>query len=138
MLPNPMIFTAVFAAAVLLFVWSCYKRFGLVTIGRPEDRFQNVAARIRDTFIYAFAQKRVLQKPFGINHFALFWSFMALLLANGEFVVHGVFPAISFSILPNAIYHPLVFFFDLASLLALACVTIAGTRRVLWPPTPRR
>jgi Fe-S oxidoreductase len=136
MLPNPMIFTAVFAAAVLLFVWSCFKRFGLVTIGRPEDRFQNVAARIRDTFIYAFAQKRVLQKPFGINHFALFWSFMALLLANGEFIVHGVFPAISFSILPNAIYHPLVFFFDLASLLALACVTIAGTKRVLWPPYP--
>ena len=136
MVPNPITFTVVFIAAALLFAWSCFKRFSLVTIGRPEDRFQNVAARIRNTFLYAFAQKRVLQKPFGINHFALFWSFMALLLANGEFIVHGVFPGISLSILPNAIYHPLAMMCDLASLLALVCVIIAGIRRILWPPYP--
>jgi Fe-S oxidoreductase len=34
------------------------------------------------------------------------------------------------------IYHPLVFLFDLVSLFALACVIIAGIRRVLWPPYP--
>jgi len=136
MIPNPMIFTMVLVFAALLFVWSCYSRFGLVTIGRPDDRFQKVAARILNTVIYAFAQKGVLQKPFGINHFALFWSFMVLLLANGEFIIRGLFPAISFSILPNTIYHPLVFLFDLASLLALVCVIIAGIRRVIWPPYP--
>jgi len=136
MIPNPIVVTVVFIAAVILFTWSCIQRFGLVTIGRPEDRFKNVPARILDTFIYAFAQKRVLQKPFGINHFILFWSFMTLLLANGEFIIHGIFPSVGFSILPTMVYHPLVFLFDLVSLFALACVIIAGIRRILWPPYP--
>ncbi|MGZ3595204.1 MAG: (Fe-S)-binding protein [Syntrophales bacterium] len=136
MIPNPMIFAVVFAAAILLFAWSCFQRFSLVTIGKPEDRFQNIASRVRDTFIYAFAQKLVLQKPFGINHFILFWSFMILMIANAEFCIHGIFQSISFSILPNVIYHPLIFLFDLVSLLALVCVIIAGIRRLLWPPYP--
>jgi Fe-S oxidoreductase len=136
MIPNPMIFAVVFAAAVFLFAWSCFQRFRLVTIGKPEDRFQNIASRVRDTLIYAFAQKRVLQKPFGINHFILFWSFMILMIANAEFCIHGIFPSISFSILPDVIYHPLIFLFDLVSLLALVCVIIAGIRRLIWPPYP--
>lgn len=136
MIPNPTIFAVVFAAAVLLFAWSCFQRFRLVTIGKPEDRFQNIASRVRDTFIYAFAQKRVLQKPFGTNHFILFWSFMILMIANAEFCIHGIFPSISFSILPDVIYHPLIFLFDIVSLLALVCVIIAGIRRLLWPPYP--
>ena len=136
MIPNPIVFTIVFVGAVLLFVWSCFRRFGLVTIGKPENRFNDVAARIRDTFLYAFAQKRVLQKPFGINHFVLFWSFMVLLLANTEFVLKGLHPAITFKVLPALIYNPLYFLFDLVSLFALLCVIIAGIRRVVAPPYP--
>jgi Fe-S oxidoreductase len=136
MIPNPTVFAVVFIIAVVLFAWSCIRRFGLVTIGRPENRFNDIGARVRDTFVYAFAQKRVLQKPFGINHFVLFWSFMTLLLANGEFVLHGIFPVIRFSILPSGIYHPLVFLFDLVSLFAFVCVIIAAVRRIFWPPYP--
>ena len=136
MIPNPYIFAAVLLAAIAIFTWSCIRRFSLVTIGKPEDRFNDVAARLRDTFIYAFAQKRVLQKPFGINHLVLFWSFMTLLLANSEFLFHGVVPGISFRLLPDVIYNPLVFLFDMVSLFALACVIIAGIRRIVAPPYP--
>jgi Fe-S oxidoreductase len=136
MIPNPIVFTVVFVAALLLFVWSCYRRFGLVAVGKPEDRFDNIPARILDTFVYAFAQKRVLQKPFGINHFILFWSFMALLLANAEFVLKGLNPAITFKVLPVAVSNPLYFLFDLVSLFALLCVIIAGIRRIVAPPYP--
>jgi Fe-S oxidoreductase len=136
MIPNPKIFTIVFAAAVLLFIWSCVRRFSLVTIGKPEDRFDNFPARIRDTFVYAFAQKRVLQKAFGINHFVLFWSFMVLLLANGEFVLKGLHHSITFMALPALIHNPLYFLFDLVSLFALICVIVAGIRRIVAPPYP--
>ncbi len=136
MIPNPYIFAVVLIAAVAFFTFSCVRRFSLVTIGKPEDRFSNVGARIRDTFIYAFAQKRVLQKPFGLNHFILFWSFMTLLLANSEFLIHGVIPGLSFRLLPDLIYNPLVFVFDMVSLFALACVIIAGIRRIVAPPYP--
>jgi len=136
MIPNPKIFTIVFVAAILLFVWSCVRRFSLVTVGKPEDRFENFPARIRDTFVYAFAQKRVLQKAFGLNHFILFWSFMVLLLANGEFVLKGLHRSITFMALPAAIHNPLYFLFDLVSLFALICVIVAGIRRIVAPPYP--
>ncbi|HOM28213.1 MAG TPA: (Fe-S)-binding protein [Deltaproteobacteria bacterium] len=136
MTPNSKIFAIVFVAAVLLFIWSCVRRFSLVTIGKPEDRFDNFPARIRDTFLYAFCQKRVLQKPFGINHFVLFWSFMVLLLANIEFVLKGLHHSLSFMLLPAFIHNPIYFLFDLFSLFALVCVIVAGVRRVVAPPYP--
>jgi Fe-S oxidoreductase len=136
MTPNSKIFAIVFALAVLLFIWSCVRRFSLVTIGRPEDRFSDVLRRIWDTFVYAFAQKRVLQKPFGINHFILFWSFMVLLLANLEFVLKGLHPSLTYMVLPAWIYNPLYFIFDIFSLLALISVIVAAIRRVVAPPYP--
>ena len=72
------------------------RRFGLVASAAGKPFRSRRGKDLRDTFLYAFAQKRVLQKPFGINHFVLFWSFMILLLANAEFLLHGVPPAISF------------------------------------------
>ena len=136
MIPNPTIVALVFIAAAVLFIWSCIGRFSLVTIGKPEDRFHDIALRIRDTLLYAFVQKRVLRKAFGVNHFVLFWSFMTLMLANAEFCLHGIFPGLSFAILPTVIYHPLVLVFDLVSLFALTCVVIAAVRRIFWPPYP--
>lgn len=136
MIPNQTVFIVVFVAAIVFFVWSCIRRFGLVTIGKPENRFDNVAARILNTFLYAFVQKRVLQKAFGINHFLLFWSFMVLLLANTEFVARGLNQSLTFHVLPQAIYNPLYFLFDVVSLVALLCVVVAGIRRVIAPPYP--
>jgi Fe-S oxidoreductase len=136
MITRPTVFALVFIAATAFFVWSCIGRFSLVTIGKPEDRFHDIALRIRDTLLYAFVQKRVLHKAFGVNHFVLFWSFMTLMLANAEFCLHGIFPGLSFANLPSVIYHPLVLVFDLVSLFALTCVVIAAVRRIFWPPYP--
>ena len=136
MITKPVIFAVLLLAAMFLFLWSCMRRFGLVTIGKPENRFDNPIARLRDTFIYAFAQKRVLQKAFGLNHFILFWSFMVLFLANTEFILKGLFPAVSFKVLPAVISNPVYFIFDLFSLLALICVIVAGIRRAIAPPYP--
>jgi hypothetical protein len=136
MIFKPVIFAFVFSSAMVFFLWSCLRRFGLITIGRPENRFNNPMARLRDTFIYAFAQKRVLQKPFGLNHFILFWSFMVLLLANAEFVLRGLFPAVSLKVLPAVISNPVYFIFDWFSLLAFICVIVAGIRRAIAPPYP--
>ncbi|HEX5773086.1 MAG TPA: electron transfer flavoprotein, partial [Geomobilimonas sp.] len=108
MTPNPAIFAPMLIAAGIFFVWSCYRRFSLVTLGRPEDRFQRLDLRIREMLLYAFGQKRVVAKPFGINHFVIFWSFMILLLANGEFLVKGVVPALSLALLPAPLYHGLL------------------------------
>ena len=132
---NATIFAIIFAAVVLLFCWSCFNRFRLLTLGKPDDRFSHVGRRLLNMFLFAFGQKRVISRPFGVNHFFLFWAFIILLIANAEFCLHGLFPdAISLSLLPGRLYCTLAFIFDIASLAALVCVCIAYVRRIVFPP----
>ncbi len=136
MQPNPAIIAPLFIASLVLFAASLYRRFRLVRLGQPEERFDRLGARFRAMLVYAFGQKRVLRKPFGFNHLVIFWSFIILLLANLEFMVSGIFPALSLARLPASIYGPLLTCFDIASLLALAAALIAMIRRCIFPPYP--
>jgi Fe-S oxidoreductase/nitrate reductase gamma subunit len=84
---------------------------------------------------YAIAQRRVLSRPFGLNHSVLFWSFLCLLVANTEFLFHGLFPqTIALSLLPAPLYYTLAFIFDIISIVVLICVAIAFARRIFFPP----
>ena len=130
------IFAPLFITSILFFVWSCYRRFSLVTLGRAEDRFSYPGRRLGEMLLYAFGQKRVVSRPFGINHFIIFWSFLILLMANGEFILHGLFPGVSLTLLPDRLYLAVMLLIDLASLLALAAVLVAATRRIIVPPYP--
>ncbi|HBA73145.1 MAG: electron transfer flavoprotein [Geobacteraceae bacterium GWC2_55_20] len=136
MTPNPTIFTPLLIASLAVFAWGCWKRLSLISLGKPENRFDNIGARVGEMLMYAFGQKRVLAKPFGINHFIIFWSFIILLVANIEFMLHGVFPWISLTKLPDSILLPLLLLLDIASLLALAAVAVAAVRRLISPPYP--
>lgn len=135
MTPNPAVFAPLLIAAILFFAWSCYRRFGLLALGRPENRFERVDLRIWDMLLYAFGQKRVIEKPFGINHFVIFWGFMILLLANGEFLIRGVFPQASLALLPTSLYHGLLFAFDAVSLLTIVSILVAFGRRIFVNPS---
>jgi Fe-S oxidoreductase len=129
------VFIALFVVSALAFVLSCYQRLQLVAIGVAENRSDNPRARLLGMFNYAFAQKRVLARPYGLNHFCLFWAFLFLLLANGEFLIEGVIPGFSLaSILPAPLYHLLELIFDLVSVVALGCVLVAFARRLFFPP----
>jgi Fe-S oxidoreductase/nitrate reductase gamma subunit len=132
---NVIAFIVVFIAAILLFGWSCYRRFGLVTIGRPDNRFNRPVKRFGNMIYYAFFQRRVVSKTFGFNHFMLFWAFMILLLANAEFLLNGLAPdVISYARLPDGAYFTLTYIFDIVSVLALLAVIIAVIRRLAFPP----
>jgi len=61
---------------------------------------------------------------------------MLLLVANTEFLLHGVFPDyISLSRLPDGVYYTLAFIFEIVSLLALLAVCTAVIRRLVFPPS---
>ena len=135
MSPNLVIFIVVFVLAMVIFAWSAYRRFRLVALGRNENRFDHVCKRIWNMLFYAFGQRRVVSKPFGINHFVLFWAFMVLLIANVEFLLNGLAPGvISLSRLPDGAYFTLACIFDIASVLALLSVIVAVIRRLTFPP----
>ena len=132
---NIAIFIAVFVAAMALFSWSCFRRFRLITLGKAENRFNSVGKRTWNMLFYAFGQRRVVSRRFGLNHFMLFWCFLILMIANTEFLLNGLFPDyISLSRLPDGAYYTLAFIFDIVSALALLAVCIAIIRRVAFPP----
>jgi len=134
---NPTIFALLLCAALAVFGWGCWKRFSLISLGTAEDRFDNIGVRFGEMLRFAFGQKRVLAKPFGINHFVIFWSFIILLVANTEFILNGLFPqTIKLIKLPFEIYVPLAFMIDVASILALLAVSVAAVRRLFAPPYP--
>lgn len=136
MTTTPTIFIPLFVAALAVFIINCWKRLSLTSVGRPEERLDNIGQRIIDTLKYAFAQKRVLAKPTGIIHLVIFWGFLVLVIANIEFLLHGIFPAISFSMLPESIFMPLMQTIEWVSLLTLLAVIAATVRRLVSPTYP--
>ncbi len=135
---NIVVFSIVFVLALALFIWSCFKRFRLLTLGNFENRFDNLGKRIWSVLLYAFGQRCTVSHGyrFGLNHSVLFWCFLILFLANTEFLLNGLFPEyISLSRLPEGAYHSLAFIFDLVSLAALLAVCVAVVRRLAFPPS---
>jgi len=134
MTPNLTIYAPLFLASLLFFGWSCYRRFALVAVGQAEQRFDHPGQRLMGVLTYALGQKRVMAKPFGMNHAVIFWAFLVLLVANAEFLLSGLFPGLNLSLLPDPLHHALFFAFDLVSLLALASVVLAACRRLFFAP----
>jgi Fe-S oxidoreductase/nitrate reductase gamma subunit len=136
MMQSTLPFSIVLASALALFIYSCVRRFSLVRFGQSENRFDHPLTRVRETLTFAFGQKKVLQKPFGLNHFVIFWSFLVLLPANAEFLASGIFTSLSFDRLPALLYAPVFIVVETVSLAALLAVTAAVLRRTLAPPFP--
>jgi len=126
------LFTILFLLAAATFAILAWRRLSLISLGQAENRFDRIPARVKEMLLFAFGQKRVVARPFGINHFVIFWSFIVLLIANGDFMINGLFPAVSLRLLPDALRGPLMFLFDIVSLLALVAVLIATGRRLLF------
>ena len=131
---HSMIFTPMLLVSLLFFAWSLYRRLSLITLGKATHTYVGISVGLREMCVNAFGQKRVVRKLFGFNHLVIFWSFMVLLLANGEFVLSGVFPALRLSLLPDIIYLPIRYASDIMSVLAMVAIAIALVRRTLAPP----
>lgn len=130
-----LMFAVVFGIALAGFLWSAVMRFRLIALGRTENRFDRPMRRVWSMLVFAFTQRRVIRRAFGINHFVLFWCFLILLIANTEFLLHGIFPdTIALAKLPEDAHRALAFVFDIVSALALGAVIIALGRRLFFPP----
>lgn len=125
-----------FSASGGFFLWSLYQRLGLVRLGRDENRFDRVDERLRSVLTYVFGQKRVLARPFGINHAIFFWACVLLVAVNIEFVLGGIFPGARLSVLPGFFYFPIRFVSDVVSLLTLCAVVAALIHRTFFPLYP--
>jgi len=131
-----LVFIIIFVIAAVLFCLSSYRRFSLIAIGLPENRFDRPGRRIWKVVIFPILQLCTITRKyrFGLNHAVLFWCFLVLLVANTEFVLHGLAPGISFSRLPDGAYFALAYIFDIVSILAFLAAIAAIVRRLAFPP----
>ncbi len=135
---NTLTFIVIFIISMAFFAWSCYSRFRLVALGKPDNRSNDMGKRIWNAIYYPFAQRCTVSHGyrFGINHAILFWAFIILLIANAEFLLHGLAPDyIALSMLPTGLYYGLAWVFDIASIVALLAVCVAVFRRLFFPPS---
>ncbi len=78
---NPIAMTILLVAAWGLFAWQLLRRWRLMTLGPNECRFDHLGERLRRTWVYAFAQKRMRRYWWaGIAHQLIFLGFVVLLL----------------------------------------------------------
>ncbi len=128
------LFCLVFAAATGLFVRSSIRLVRSLCIGRKEDRFGDVGARLRNVLVVAFGQTRLLREPLaGLMHFFIFWGFVILLTAVLEAILQGILPGFSLSVL-GPLFPPLAFLQELIGILVIVSCLLALARWYLVPP----
>lgn len=128
------IFTPLLLASFVILGANLIRKARLVALGAPEQRWRGLATALITMFHYAIAQARVLREGFGINHLLFFWAFMALIFANVEFMVNGLFPSLSLALLPDSLYLPLRAIADAMAGITGLAVLAALVRRSFFPP----
>jgi Fe-S oxidoreductase len=129
------LFALALLGSLFLFLRRVFRLFAMVLLGKAEPRFDRLLDRLKSVLLFGFGQKRVLEEPFGVNHFFLFWGFILLqLMVNGEFIIAGIFPKFSLSFLGDILYPVITFIADITSLVVLLVVIIAAFRRIFFKP----
>jgi Fe-S oxidoreductase len=90
-IPGYVIFWALFAIAIGLFVQRAYFLFRLMRLGKPENRFDRIGQRIKTMLVEVVPQwcslKTVTGKDLsGIGHALLFWGFSLFLISYIIFI----------------------------------------------------
>ena len=128
------LFCLVFIAAIGFFVRSCVRLMQSLSIGRKEDRFGTVGARLRNVLVVAFGQSKLLREPLaGLMHFFIFWGFVVLLTAILEAVIQGIFPDFTLELL-GPLFPALAILQELIGILVVVSCLLALVRWYLVPP----
>ena len=119
---KPIIFGFILLLSFSFFIYNVARLIKYLKIAKPENRFDNPFARIKNVLVVAFGQTKLLREKFaGILHFIIFWTFMLFLTAVLESMIQGFYPAFNWSFLMfgYSIITIVQEFFGLAVLIAL-------------------
>ncbi|CAN5406012.1 heterodisulfide reductase-related iron-sulfur binding cluster [soil metagenome] len=129
------IFGAVLISAISFFAFSIVRFLSFLKITQPENRFNNIPQRLKNTFVFAFLQTKLLrQKLAGILHLIIYWGFVALLIVVTESMVEGFFPHFSFRFLGHSLYSVITLTQDLFGALVFFTVLFSLVRRYIGTP----
>lgn len=125
--------------ATSAFTYSFY-RFRILTqlmknqqgVARPIDQ---IPKRLKETLIYVFGQKAVLQKKWiGTIHTIIFWGFLIITLGTLEQFSTTLYPLATFEFIGKPLYTVFIFSQDLLTVCVLIAVFLAAYRRYIVKP----
>lgn len=91
------LFAILLFGSIAFFLFNCKKLFKYLMQGKSENRFDNPAERIKNVFVIAFAQTKLLRDPVaGLLHIFIFWGFMLFIFAVIESMIQGFSPQFTF------------------------------------------
>ncbi len=94
---SPLFMTLLLSVAVSVFTWQMRRRWRLMRLGPDERRLDRIGERLRRTWQYAFAQRRMRRYRWaGIAHSIIFAGFLVLLLRSLVLFGRGYSPGFDF------------------------------------------
>jgi len=132
-LARSVFFAVLLVSALVFFARSAWRLYRVVRLGRPEGRFDNIPRRIGWFLWYIFGQRRVVRQGPGVVHFFIFWGFWILLIGDVEFLVRGVVPGFSLSVLGPTLHRGFQSAQEVAAIASFAAAIIATVWRLAVP-----
>lgn len=130
------ILTILILASVGFFVWSVFRIYRFVRLGKPSyDPIDSFGWRIKSVLSDFLGQRPVIREPSGWGHFFIFWGFLILGMATIEMFVRGYQPDFHWgALLGQQLEGILKTGFDFAGLSVIIAIVIALIRGFIVKP----
>ncbi len=123
------LFAFILLASFVFFGLSVRRLLSYLQTGKDEDRFDRPVARLEKVIKIALLQSKLLREPLaGLMHLAIFWGFLALIVAVVESIGEGITGHFSFQFL-GKLYSLITFTQEIFCVLVIVSVVLAAWRR---------
>ncbi|OCB95512.1 uncharacterized protein SRCM101294_02570 [Bacillus amyloliquefaciens] len=127
---NALLFLAVTAYAVYLFVYLIRTRIAYIKLGQREEFDKRLKERLQKIWVNVFGQKKLLKdKKSGIIHVLFFYGFILVQFGAIDFILKGLLPDRHLPFGP--LYPGFTFFQEIVTFLILVAVVWAFYRRYI-------
>ncbi|MGV3271449.1 heterodisulfide reductase-related iron-sulfur binding cluster [Bacillus sp. CIS52] len=127
---NALLFLAVTAYAVYLFVYLIRTRIAYIKLGQREEFDKRLKERLQMIWVNVFGQKKLLKdKKSGIIHVLFFYGFILVQFGAIDFILKGLLPDRHLPFGP--LYPAFAFFQEIVTFLILIAVVWAFYRRYI-------
>ncbi|PAD64473.1 hypothetical protein CHH79_06900 [Bacillus siamensis] len=127
---NALLFLAVTAYAVYLFVYLIRTRIAYIKLGQREEFDKRLKERLQIIWVNVFGQKKLLKdKKSGIIHVLFFYGFILVQFGAIDFILKGLLPDRHLPFGP--LYPAFTFFQEIVTFLILIAVVWAFYRRYI-------
>ena len=133
------IFAIILAISLGTFVFLMIRRYKILTIAKPIDRFNNYWERIKGVLVYYLGQRRILDpkhKMAGLMHALIFWGFVAVSINTLHLIFRAFFPEFHLPLFgkEGLLGAPYIFLRDVFEVVVLTMILVAAFRRIFIRP----